>query len=215
MKQENIILFDLDGTLIDSTEAILESFAAAYASCGGKVPEAGMIKAEIGHTLENMFISLGVATSETQRYVKAYKLHYRAISCAKTKLLPEAKEAVKLAHTIARLGIVTTKTGRYSVELLEHMGLMQYFEVLVGLEDVQYPKPDPEPIHKALLQLPEVTGAVYMIGDTCMDMHAASAASVDGLAVLCGYGTEENLMKCSSKMYQNTYEAIQFIAKES
>jgi len=214
MKKEKIILFDLDGTLIDATEAILESFAVAFEQCGGELPNATRIKAEIGHPLEDMFASLGVENIYIEKYVIAYKEHYRKISCLKTVLLPGAEKAVALAHKEAYLGVVTTKTGIYSVELLEYMGLMKYFDVLIGREHVIHPKPNPEPIQKALLQLPEVTSGVWMIGDTCMDMYAAEAANIDGIAVLCGYGSEELLMKCSNKIYQNTLEAIQFIAKK-
>ena len=55
-----IILFDLDGTLIDSTEAILESFAVAFKTFEKEVPEDEFIKAEIGHPLDHMFTTLGV-----------------------------------------------------------------------------------------------------------------------------------------------------------
>lgn len=212
MKKDKIILFDLDGTLIDSTDAILESFAAAYAQHGAPLPDAARIKALIGYTLDDMFASLGIRATQIEGYIHAYKQHYREISCQKTTLLEGAKDAIVLAHRDAHLGVVTTKTGQYSIELLAHMGLMQYFEVLIGRDDVTYPKPDPEPIHKALNQLPEVTGGVWMIGDTCMDMEAARAANIEGMAVLCGYGTEEKLMRCSSQIYQNSLEAIQFIA---
>ena len=112
------------------------------------------------------------------------------------------------------MGIVTTKIGLYSIELLEHMGLMHYFDVLIGREHVARPKPDPEPIQKALMQLPEVTSGVWMIGDTCMDMQAAKAANIESIAVLCGYGSREKLRKCSDKITQNALEAIQFIAKK-
>lgn len=214
MKKNKIILFDLDGTLIDSTEAILESFEVAFASFGVKVPDATLIKAEIGHPLEDMFAALGVEPLRVEAYVHAYKSHYREISCAKTLLLPGAKEAIVLAYEEAYLGVVTTKTGLYSVEMLEHMGVMGYFDVLVGREHVLHPKPHPEPIRQALTQLPKVTEGIWMIGDTCMDMQAAEAADVEGIAVLCGYGREELLMKCSSKIVQNSLEAIQFIAKK-
>lgn len=214
MKKNKIILFDLDGTLIDSTEAILESFAMAYSVCGGSLPEDKKITAEIGYPLDAMFASLGIENMHIEKYIKAYKSHYQKISCEKTTLLSKAKEAIMLAHKGAYLGVVTTKTGKYSIILLEHMGLMHYFDVLVGREDVQFPKPHPEPIEKALQQLPKVTGGVWMIGDTCMDMEAARAANIDGIAVLCGYGLEEKLMKCSNKICQNTHEAIQFIAKK-
>ena len=207
-----IILFDLDGTLIDSTEAILESFSVAYKTFEAEVPADTLIKAEIGHPLDAMFQTLGVEETKIWDYVHAYKMHYRKISCAKTVLLPGAREAVELASKHATLGVVTTKTAKYSIELLEHMGLISYFEALIGREDVVHPKPHPEPIQKALLKLPTVTNNIWMIGDTCMDMLSAKHANVGSVAVTCGYGTHKTLSKCSDNIYQNALEAVRFIA---
>jgi len=209
-----IILFDLDGTLIDSTEAILESFSVAFKTFGERVPDDALIKAEIGHPLDAMFSTLGVGKEEVDAYVHAYKMHYREISRAKTVLLPEAREAVELAAKNATLGVVTTKTAKYSIELLEHMGLMSYFEVLIGREDVTNPKPDPEPIQKALTKLPSDTSDIWMVGDTCMDMLAAKAANVGSVGVTCGYGSVESLTLCTDNIYQNALEAVRFIAKQ-
>ena len=201
-------------TLIDSTEAILESFAVAFQTFGQAVPEAKDIEAEVGHPLDVMFLTLGVAKDEVDAYVQAYKGHYRHISCAKTILLPQAKEAVVLAAKHAALGVVTTKTAKYSIELLEHMGFMPYFDVLIGREDVVYPKPNPEPIHKALAKLPSDTSDVWMIGDTCMDMLAAKSAKVVGVGVTCGYADEDKLRKCTDKLYHNSLAAVEYIAKQ-
>lgn len=209
-----IILFDLDGTLIDSTEAILESFTVAFQAFEKDVPADSLIKAEIGHPLDVMFQTLGVKEEKVWDYVHAYKMHYRKISCAKTVLLPQAREAVELAGKHATLGVVTTKTAKYSVELLEHMGLMHYFDVLVGREDVENPKPHPEPIHKALSKLQSDKTKCWMIGDTCMDMHAAKAAGIGAIAVTCGYGTKEVLGQCTQNIHKNALEAILFIVAE-
>ena len=211
IEKNTIILFDLDGTLIDSTEAIIESFSVAFEHFGDEIPNDSLIKEQIGYPLEDMFVSLNISKNDTERYVNVYKQHYRKISRHKTTLLPGAKEAIELASTFAILGIVTTKTGIYSRELLEHMGIMDFFEILIGRENVVNPKPHPEPILSALEQLPKVSGKTWMIGDTCMDMDAASAAGIDSVAVLCGYGTQEKLQLCSHKISQNTLEAIKFI----
>jgi len=210
--RDKIILFDLDGTLIDSTEAILESFAVAFKTFGDAVPQEALIKSEIGYPLDIMFAALGVPEDKVWDYVDAYKMHYREISCAKTVLLKDAKEAVILASRHATLGVVTTKTAKYSIELLEHMGLMDYFAVLIGREDVKNPKPDPEPIQKALAKLPSDTTNIWMVGDTCMDMVAAKAANIGAIGVTCGYGTEESLLQCTDNIYQNAFNAVQFIA---
>jgi phosphoglycolate phosphatase len=206
------ILFDLDGTLIDSTEAILESFEVALGTFGEVLLDDAAIKAEIGHPLDAMFRTLGVSEEKVWDHVRAYKQHYRKISCQKTLLLPDAREAIKLASQYATLGIVTTKTAAYSREMLEFMGIMHYFDVLIGREDVTHPKPHPEPIHKALQLLGADVANSWMIGDTPMDMKSAHAAGVKAVAVGCGYADEETLLSCTEILVPNALEAVKYIA---
>ena len=208
-----VILFDLDGTVIDSTEAILEGFRVAFETFGEEVPSDEAIKNEIGHTLEDMFLTLGVARDRVGEYVHTYKMHYRIISCEKTVLLDGAKEAIEEASSFATLGVVTTKTGEYSRTLLEHLGLMHCFSVLIGREDVQNPKPHKEPILKALAKLEHDKSRTWMIGDTCMDIESAKAANVHAVAVTSGYATFEMLQKCATLITTNVHEAVKYIKK--
>jgi len=213
MNKNKVILFDLDGTLIDSTEAILESFHYAFDSFNIKRPDDKLIIAEIGYPLDLMFQSLGIKQDIVWEFVDKYKEHYRLISRDKTFLLPNAKKAVVEASKIARLGVVTTKTTKYSIELLEYMEIKDYFEVFVGREDVKNPKPHPEPILLALSKLNVDRNRCWMIGDTCMDMISAKEAKVHYIGVTCGYALENELSKCATIVTKNALEAVALIAQ--
>jgi len=207
---QKVILFDLDGTLIDSTEAILDSFKKSFEYFAKESPKEKDILPLIGIPLFDMFVSLGVDESKANEYVKKYKENYSQIHTIKTKLLPKAKEAVELAfNSGAKVGVVTTKTGKYSIELLEHFGLMRYFNVLIGSEDVKKHKPHPEPIFKALESLNiSKSNKIYMIGDTCMDMIAAKNAGIRGVGVEFKYTNLTELNRCASVVKSGVFEAV-------
>jgi len=207
-----IILFDLDGTLIDSTEAILESFHHSLNVLQHDSDvEDEVIKGLIGYPLEMMFSGVGCEEELLDEYVCVYKEYYRVISCQKTVLLPNAVQAIEEAAAFARLGIVTTKTGRYSRELMEHFGVMEYFEVLIGREDVENPKPHPEPIYKALEAMGRVDEEVWMIGDTRLDIEASQSAGIGCIAVTCGYDNAEELRILTDIIHANSLEAVRYI----
>ncbi len=206
-----MILFDLDGTLIDSTEAILESFDVAFKTFNQKTPSETEIKKLIGLPLDIMFEKLGIEREKVWDFVDAYKKNYRKISTQKTKLLPNAKEAVNEASKFARLGIVTTKTARYSKELMEHFGLMDKFEVLIGRENVENPKPHPEPILRAIHAMNANKEATFMVGDTCLDMVSAKEAGVFGVGVIGDYTPVNELRDCADILKKDVLEAVEFI----
>ncbi len=208
------ILFDLDGTLIDSTEAILESFHNAFAIRQHHTPSDDAITRLIGHPLDVMFCELGVAKAEVWDFVATYKEQYRHIFKEKTVLLENAVEAVELASEYARLGVVTTKTGSYSRELLEHFKIMHHFELLIGREDVEHPKPHAEPIEKALAFFTCKKDQCWMIGDTRLDLESAKNAKIHGIGVLSGYDSKEQLLTHSDVIKKDALEAVKHIVKK-
>jgi len=211
MKENTIILFDLDGTLIDSTDAIVSTFYHSFKVMNydfkGNDED---IKNLIGYPLNVMYKELGIEESKTWDFVDAYKNRYKVISTQKTKLLENAIEAVKLASSIARVSIVTTKTRKYTIPLLEHLELMEHFEIVTGYECVENHKPHPEPILKTLndMSIDNIHENIWMIGDTKLDLIAAKNANVKSIGVLCGYGSEKELFEHTDIVKKDALDAI-------
>ncbi len=210
---DKVILFDLDGTLIDSTDAIVGCFYHSFKELGFNFKGYDEdIKNEIGYPLDIMYAHLGVDKNKIWDFVDSYKKEYRKISISQTTLLPNAVESVKLASTFARLGIVTTKTTKYTIPLLEHMGIMEYFETIIGRQEVENPKPHPEPVLKCLENMNlKPHKDIFIVGDTKLDLIAGKEAGINSIAVLCGYGKKKDLMKYTSNIVNDSLEAVNFI----
>ena len=214
MNKNKIILFDLDGTLIDSTDAIESTFYHSFKELNfdfkGNDED---IKSLIGYPLDIMYKELGVDESKVWDFVDSYKNRYREISVEQTTLLENAYEAVELASKFARVSVVTTKTRTYTMPLLENFNIAQFFEVVTGRENVQNPKPHPEPILITLEQMnyDKNIDSVWMIGDTKLDLIAANEANVNSIGVLCGYGNEKELRKYTDFVELNALSAIEYL----
>ena len=215
-KENTIILFDLDGTLIDSTDAIVSTFYHSFKEQNFNFTKTDEeIKALIGYPLDIMYAQLGVQEDKIWDFVASYKNRYRLISKEKTTLLDDALQAVELASSIARVSVVTTKTRKYTMPLLEHFGLAEHFEIVTGRENVENPKPHPEPILITLEQMnyDKNQDNVWMIGDTKLDLIAAKDAKVNSIGVLCGYGKENELKEYTNFIEKDALQAIKYIKK--
>lgn len=208
-----IILFDMDGTLIDSTDAIYKSFSKVFID--NNMPELSKkeVSKFIGYTLNDMFKFFGAKEECIPRYCDEYKSHYIKICNQYTHLITNVRDSIILASSFAHLGIVTTKSSRSSKELLANFGIDKYFKTIIGREDVNHTKPHKEPILKALdsLNLNIDKNKTYMIGDTILDLNAAKNAGVVGIGVLSGYGTLKDLNNISPYTFKDTLEAVSFI----
>ncbi|MDR2151882.1 MAG: HAD family hydrolase [Helicobacteraceae bacterium] len=213
MAKTATVLFDLDGTLIDSTEAIVESFGAAFAHFGAVMPPERAIIRLIGAPLQKMFAALGVDDAQNQSYIDRYKERYSKVCLQKTMILPQVKEALKLLKPFAKIGVVTTKTATFSKEILAHLEIGEYVDAIVGFEDAKNPKPDPEPLLLALERLQSAKTDAFMVGDTPIDINAALNAKITPIAVLCGYSSAEDFASFDCEIVANAFAAAESIAK--
>lgn len=208
--REKILLFDLDGTLIDSTQAIWESFILAARDYGLFLEDRyDEVEQKIGMTLAEMFLQVGIPSKKVEECVQTYRGYYQQKFLEKTFLLPKVKETIQRVQNSYRMGIVTSKSHYFSEKILEHFGLLKYFFTLVGIEDVKKAKPDAEPILKALEGISYQKDRVFMIGDTSFDMQAAKNAGVMGIGVNGRY--QKDLYKHTNLVFENIEDAVDYI----
>lgn len=210
--KDKTLLFDLDGTLIDSTPAILNSFHFAFEKLGLKPSLDKDIKRLIGLPLDEAFKVLCKEKAYlAEQFVDFYREKYRTIYLDQTTLLPLAREALEMASEFADLAVVTTKGSQFTKPLLDFLGVGHFFKSIVGRNDVQFAKPHPEPILTALKRLNKDKTHAFMIGDTQFDILAAKAAGISHIALSCGYESIESLQKYSDCIKNNAYEAVKYI----
>jgi len=186
------VLFDLDGTLIDSTDAIVASFFHMFDSHHAARPPRERIIESIGKPLHEQLPEL--TDLDIESCVTAYRDHYDATACASTTLLPGAATILPWLHDKGiQIGFATSKKREASEMLLEHLGVLDYFKARIGPYEVQQPKPHPEALHTAMAQLGATPEETAFIGDMHFDVLAGKAAGVLTLAVATGYASRLEL----------------------
>jgi pyrophosphatase PpaX len=179
------VLFDLDGTLIDSGAIILASFRhATQTVLRREIPDAELAALVGGSNIHDQMRSIDAA--QVDELVRVYREH--------NEPLHDQLEAFEgIEHVLAelkregrRLGIVTAKR-RQTVELaFAVLPLERYFDVVVTSDMTERHKPDPEPVRKALEQLGVEPGEAAFVGDSPFDVASGKAAGVFTVAVAWG-----------------------------
>jgi pyrophosphatase PpaX len=180
-----VVLFDLDGTVIDSGAIILASMRhAAREVLGAEVPDEELMAAVGGPGLEAQMHAL--APERVDELVRVYRAHneplHEGLACC------DGMEDVllQLRNEGRRLGIVTAKR-RATVELaFAQVPIGHLFETVVGGDETDRHKPDPAPLLLALERLGAPAGAAAYVGDAPFDVEAAKAAGVFSVAVTWG-----------------------------
>ncbi|WP_089800983.1 pyrophosphatase PpaX [Halolactibacillus alkaliphilus] len=171
----NTLLFDLDGTLIDTNELIIASFTHTLKKHTGRDYSKEEILPFIGPPLIDSLTS--VDPSQAEAMMETYRSHNISAHGTYVKAYPTVVETIKKLHELNfNLAIVTTKMTDTAKLGLEMTGLAPYFDVVIGLNEVEHAKPHPEPVLKALDALGQTPMHALMIGDNSHDIEAGQNA---------------------------------------
>jgi phosphoglycolate phosphatase len=194
-----LIVFDWDGTVIDSPAAIAECMQEASRDLGLPVPEPERATHVIGLGLHDAMriVAPGLAGERYSEFIAAYRRHFLARE--DTMRLFAGME--RLLERLARerpLAIATGKSRKGLERSLEATGVRRLFTAS-RCADETTPKPHPAMLFELMRELNAEPDGVLMIGDTSHDMEMARAAGVDGLAVTYGAHPERELRSCGPR----------------
>ena len=197
MSRLSTFLFDLDGTLIDSTELIMSSFRHTMMAHRGQVPPDREWRSGFGTPLRPQLARYARDEEEVARMVDTYRAHNREHHDRMVVPFDGVRDVIaELRLRGVHVGIVTSKNRAGTAHGLRHCGLAQLFDVLVTADDVVDHKPSPTPVIEAMNRLESTAAETVFIGDSPTDCLAGKSAGVFMAAALWGPFTRERLEPC-------------------
>lgn len=209
------ILFDLDGTLTNSELGVTNSVAYALAKYGIEVPDKKALRVFIGPPLRDSFERFyGFSKEESLKAVEAYREYFSEKGLYENEVylgIPELLASLKQAGK--QLIVATSKPEKFSVQILKHFGLYDYFDFVAGatMDGSRSRKSD---IIQYALEQNQITDleSTLMIGDREHDVLGAQAQRIDSIGVLYGFGSREELEKAGvTYIAQEVGDIVAFI----
>lgn len=202
------IFFDLDGTLTDSGEGIMNCARLALAHYNLPIPSEAQMRTFVGPPLHESFIRFGVPAEEADNAVKIYRSRYIPIGKFENHPYPGIRELLqKLLDQGHSLYVATSKPEQMSIEILEHFDLAKYFTMICGasMDTSRSSKAD---VIAYLLSRCSADGSILMVGDTAFDVTGAAAHGIPTIGVSWGYGKEEDMVSAGARAIAHTTEEL-------
>lgn len=205
------ILFDLDGTLTDSAEGILNSVTLALTHFNIPVPGREALREFIGPPLIPMFIKYGIPEENAKEALQIFRGRYTTVGKfenAPYPGIPALLQALKAEGH--RLLVATSKPETQATEILDHFQLSSYFDCICGASQDETRATKEDVIAYLLLQNGTADHMV-MVGDTHYDIIGAKAHGIPAIGVSWGYGNTEDMKKAGAIAIADTVQELQKI----
>ena len=210
--QKKAVFFDLDGTLTDSGEGIINCATLALEHFGLPVPSREEMGVFVGPPLDQTFIKFGIPAEKTQEAIDVFRSRYLVVGKFENAPYPGIHDLLAALKSQGhRLFVATSKPETTAVEILNKFDLAKYFDVICGATL------DGSRVHKAdvIAYLLDKIGAqeqVLMVGDTEFDVTGAAAHGIATIGVAWGYGKVSAMERAGAVAIARTMEELeQFI----
>ncbi len=196
LKPPRLVVFDLDGTLVDSIGDIATSVNAALVERfgeAGSLPMAtvrGFVGGGARQLIERCLAALSRPASDINLVFDRFMPIYRARLVETTLLYPGMRDALDAVGGRASMAVLTNKPGEFSRAIVSALGLEGRFLGVVGGDDLKTRKPDPEGLLKLCAKAGVPPSEAALVGDSAVDIHTAKNAGALSVGVLWGYDRE-------------------------
>ena len=202
------ILFDLDGTLTDSGEGIMNCAQLALDHYGIKVEDRSILREFVGPPLHLSFAKFGVPPQEIDNAITIYRSRYIPIGKFENEPYPGIRQLLeRLKESGYKLYVATSKPENMSVEILEHFDLAKYFEIICGATS-DHARNTKELVIQYLLEQTGKDLDAVMVGDTVFDVVGAKAHGIPTVCVSWGYGIEKDMLDAGAIGIAHTMDEL-------
>lgn len=202
------VLFDLDGTLVDSYDAIAASLNYARAAFAEPPLPVAVVRRMVGHGLESL-IEEALGPERTVDGVRLFREHYDRVGIESTRTLPGVASTLPALRARGyRMGVASNKPARFGRPILERLGLAAHFDAILGPDLVAHPKPHREMVDR-LLQILGVSAAeVVYVGDMGVDAETCRNAGIPCWLIATGSCSPEELAAAGGDRCLDQFEEL-------
>ncbi|WP_416470213.1 HAD hydrolase-like protein [Streptococcus thermophilus] len=206
------IFFDLDGTLIDSSEGIHNGFLQTFERLGLPVPSDQKIRTFMGPPLEVTFKE-EISEEGAAQAVKIYRDYYETKGQFEAHLYDGIKEVLeKLSHDPnKKIYITTSKNEPTALEMCEYLGITEFFDGIYGATPTAFHKADV--LQRAITENNANKDSSVIVGDTKFDLIGGKTVGIKTIAVTWGFGTNETLLAENPDFVAETTQELWDILK--
>jgi phosphoglycolate phosphatase len=211
------LIFDLDGTLIDSKRDLIHSVNAMLQEMGREQLHEDTISGFIGHgapQLVGRALGNGATEAEREHALKFFLAYYEDHKMDFTRAYPGVPETLEqLAHF--PMAILTNKPVRISVHILEGLGLSKYFRAVYGGNSFETKKPDPFGARKILSEIGVAPSDALLIGDSEVDVQTARNAGMPAAAVNYGFGVHDRIAHPADVYFERLADLLPLVGTDA
>jgi phosphoglycolate phosphatase len=195
MKNIKLVIFDLDGTLIDAYTAIYSSYNYVMAKLGLKLKPPALIRRLVGWGDKNL-LKPYVPEGNLEAALRLYRKHHQLSLVKHSRLYPYTRMLLgKLRKQGLKLAVASNRPSKFSLILLKHLGIIDFFDYVLCADKLKRGKPDPEILNAIIRRFKLNKSQVLYVGDMAIDAQAGRRAKVKTIIVTGGSSSLAEIRK--------------------